>query len=241
MKLLIIRHGDPDYESDSLTDKGFIEANLLADRLLKMDIDAFYCSPYGRAQHTAKPILDLLGEKAITYDWLGEFQGKIIDPDTKIRRSPWDFMPDFWTEQKAFFDKDKWLNHPLIKTGNVRDKYYEICSETDNLLRNHGYVRNGNFYNAVDANRDTVVIFCHFGVGCVMLSHILNISPIQLWHGFMALPSSVTTIVTEEREQGKAYFRCTGFGDISHLYAGDENPSFRGRWCETFSSTEERH
>ena len=32
MKLLIIRHGDPDYETDSLTQQGWREAELLADR-----------------------------------------------------------------------------------------------------------------------------------------------------------------------------------------------------------------
>ena len=74
-----------------------------------------------------------------------------------------------------------------------------------------------------------------------MLSHILNISPVQLWHGFVALTSSVTTLITEEREQGKAYFRCCGFGDISHLYAGDEPPSFQARFCETYSNFDERH
>ena len=53
MKLLIIRHGDPDYEKDSLTKTGWREAELLANRLKTMDIAAFYVSPLGRAQDTA--------------------------------------------------------------------------------------------------------------------------------------------------------------------------------------------
>ena len=32
MRLILIRHGDPDYVRDSLTEKGFREANLLAER-----------------------------------------------------------------------------------------------------------------------------------------------------------------------------------------------------------------
>ena len=35
MKLLIIRHADPDYEIDSLTEAGHREARLLADWFLK--------------------------------------------------------------------------------------------------------------------------------------------------------------------------------------------------------------
>lgn len=33
MKLLFIRHGDPDYEKDSLTEKGWHEAELLGQRM----------------------------------------------------------------------------------------------------------------------------------------------------------------------------------------------------------------
>ena len=53
MKLLIIRHGDPDYVHDSLTEKGEREAALLAERIAPMDIAGYYVSPLGRAQATA--------------------------------------------------------------------------------------------------------------------------------------------------------------------------------------------
>ena len=33
MKLIFIRHGEPDYSIDSLTEKGFREARLLAESL----------------------------------------------------------------------------------------------------------------------------------------------------------------------------------------------------------------
>ena len=35
MKLLIVRHGDPDYAIDSLTEKGWREAKLLSNRLVR--------------------------------------------------------------------------------------------------------------------------------------------------------------------------------------------------------------
>ena len=54
------------------------------------------------------------------------------------------------------------------------------------------------------------------------------------WHNFRALPTSVTRLVTEERKKGKAIFVCTQFGDLSHLYAGDEEPSFQARFCECY-------
>ena len=102
-------------------------------------------------------------------------------------------------------------------------------------------IHDGKIYRVERENSDTVVLFCHFGVECVLLSHILKISPVVLWHNFVALPTSVTTLITEEREQGKAVFRCNAFGDISHLYAGDEPASFQARFCETYSNFDERH
>ena len=53
MKLVIIRHADPDYEKDSLTEKGWREAELLSERISKMEVTDFYVSPYGRAKDTA--------------------------------------------------------------------------------------------------------------------------------------------------------------------------------------------
>lgn len=64
MKLLIIRHADPDYSIDSLTEKGRREAELLADRLCRMEIAAFYVSPLGRAQDTASYTLKRMGKKS---------------------------------------------------------------------------------------------------------------------------------------------------------------------------------
>ena len=53
MKLLLIRHGDPNYDIDSLTEKGWKEAALLAERMAKLKIRTFYVSPLGRAKDTA--------------------------------------------------------------------------------------------------------------------------------------------------------------------------------------------
>ena len=69
MKIIIVRHGDPDYEHDSLTDRGKMEAALVAERIAKLKVDYFYQSPLGRAQATAKYTLDKMGRTATTYDW----------------------------------------------------------------------------------------------------------------------------------------------------------------------------
>ena len=92
-----------------------------------------------------------------------------------------------------------------------------------------------------EANEETIVFFCHFGLECVLISHLLHISPMQLWHGVCAAPSSVTTLVTEERRKGVAQFRMIAFGDTSHLYAEGMEPSFSARFCETYDHHDQRH
>lgn len=128
-----------------------------------------------------------------------------------------------------------------MSEADMKNGVAYVQNGLDALLAKHGYERNGNCYNAVRPNGSTIAIFCHFGVECVMLGHLLGISPMVLWHGFIAAPTSVTTVCTEERREGIAYFRVSAFGDISHLNISGEPPAFAGRFCEMFSNTEQRH
>ncbi len=241
MRLLIVRHGDPDYENDTLTRKGRREADLLRDRLIKQPVTAFYCSPLGRARDTAAPTLKAFGMEATVCEWLREFEGYVRFTPFGEKRIPWDLMPASLAQEPLYFDRKAWLQAPLMQTGDVKEKYAAACAGLDALLARHGYVHEGSFFRAENPNHDTVVLFCHFGIECVLLSHLLNISPVMLWQGFVALTTSVTTLVTEEREEGIASFRCNGFGDLSHLYASDEPPSFAARFCETFADADQRH
>lgn len=235
MKIIFVRHGDPDYVNDYLTEKGFKEAKLLADRLAKLEVRDFYCSPLGRARATAKVTLDRIGREAITYDWLREFPGYIIDEVTNKHRIPWDLMPGDWTKHPMLYDKDEWLYDPIMQTGDVEQVYRNVAFNFDKLLAEYGYVREGNYYRVEKSNSDTIVIFCHLGIQFVILSHLLGISATLLWQGFFVAPTSVTTIVSEERIEGEAYFRCQALGDTSHLYHGDEPISYSGFFNETYN------
>ena len=78
MKILIIRHADPDYENDSITEKGKKEAELLSQRIAPMNISEYYVSPLGRARETAGYTLKKCGKTAVTLDWLHEFDRNLI-------------------------------------------------------------------------------------------------------------------------------------------------------------------
>lgn len=240
MKLLIVRHADPDYDRDSLTETGWIEAELLAKRLEKLDVKAFYVSPLGRAKDTASLTLKAVGREAEECRWLREFAARVKKPYEEKEGIAWDWIPQSWTDDALCYDPDRWMESPLFRGSQVGEEYRWVAQELDRLLASHGYVREGNFYRAVAPHEETIVLFCHFGVESVLLSYLLHVSPMVLWHGFCAAPSSVTTVVTEERREGIASFRVTAFGDTSHLYVAGREPSFAARFCETYTNTTQR-
>lgn len=242
MRILIIRHGDPDYERDTLTEKGHREAALLAAKLGKEKIDHFYSSPLGRAKHTCDYVAKAHGREQdiIIKPWLQEFGCTCRLPSGRQRYIPWDMLPEEWIDNPKMYDKDTWYKQDFFEEGGMEARFRAVTDGLDELLASHGYKRDGDIYRTEKGHTETIALFCHFGLECVLLSHLCGISPMPLWHHFVALPTSVTTLYTEERREGVAVFRCAGFGDTGHLYAGGEEPSFAGRFCEVYDS-EDRH
>ena len=234
MKLIFIRHGDPDYVRDSLTEKGWREAKLLAKRMAKVKMDYVYVSPLGRAQDTCNETLKLTGGSATTLDWLAEFYVPIDDPVTGNKRIPWDFYPGYWTKHPELYDKDNWVDSEIMATGPVKEQYEKVINGMDALLKEHGYEREGNYYKVLKGNEDTLVFYCHLGLEFLILSHLLGLAAPVLWQQFFVAPTSVTIVCTEERVQGEACFRVKQLGDTSHLYIGGEEASNSGFFMETY-------
>ena len=241
MRILIIRHADPDYSIDGLTEVGKIEAECLADMLENEKIDAVYCSTLGRARLTAKPTLKRLGLSAEYCEWLREFSYVSVKvPYLDEPRICWDILPEYINTLPKIYSPAEWMDEPMIRDSDVYENYVHVCKELDTVLAKYGYVREGASYRAVKPNHDTVAFVCHFGLGAVLLAHLMNCSPYSIWQNTVLLPSSVTTFYTEERRDGIASMRACSIGDTSHLYAKGRKPSFSARFCECFTD-DERH
>lgn len=236
MQLIFIRHAEPDYAHNTITEKGWREARLLAPRVKEWRVTAFYCSPLGRAKDTAQPSLDACGREATIFPWLREFSVKAYNVVNRRTETSWDMYPGVWTEQPLLYDKDHWAEAPLFYGTNIRSEYDWVNGSLDGLLASYGYHRHHNYYHVDEtASRDAaLVFFCHLGVTCVMLSHLLGISPTVLQHGLFLPPSSVTILQTEERIRGSAAFRAQSIGDTSHLYVGREPVSVMASFAEPF-------
>ena len=236
MKIVFIRHGDPNYELDALTEKGILEAKALIPRIEKINADYYYVSPLGRARQTAQIAMERIDKEAEVKDWLKEFPA-VVEHICEPNPGPqcWDWMPSDWAKEPSFYDIDHFYDHPVMKKGHVKEIYEDVINHFDALLKKHGYAKNGKTFDVLKANHDTLCFFCHFGIECVLLSYLINVSPMILWHGFVASTSSVTIVNTEERQKGIASFRISHFGDTSHLDASGLEPSFSARFCECYS------
>lgn len=242
MKLIIIRHAEPDYPNNSLTAKGFIEAELLAKRIGSLpNVAGVFTSPIARAVLTAKPCCSRLGIEPEVLPWLQEFRGKILDPETGEERIPWDLKHKHFETHPSLFDEALWVDHPLMTTGSpsVKEVYQETCQGVDDLLARFGVIHKHHGMYACEHNDErTVILFCHMAMGMTIVGHLTKISPFALWHGFCMPPSSVTTLVTEERTKGMVSFRCFQMGDTSHLALGNEPPSRMAMYQEIFTGTD---
>lgn len=240
MKIIFVRHGDPDYSKDCLTELGKFEADRVADRLAKLPIKKIYSSPLGRAYETALTIGKKIGMDVEIKDFLRE------TPCTYLTNSGKKFdlrdrLISDWCDDPSIYGPNSWRDNPDIKDSSFPSWMDEIYKGLDELIASHGYKRNGKAYDVVDPNHDIIVIVAHFGSISDMLSHIMDISPELLWHHFICSPTSVTILTTEERRPGKAIFRCSQYGDVSHLEDADINPNLSGRFCECYTDFDKRH
>ena len=262
MRLIFIRHAEPNYELNTLTEKGFREAGLLAHRTSDWAVTQVYCSPLGRAKDTAAPTLKALEKEAIELEWLREFYDP-IDPALHPFHASiaWDFSPEYLNEHPELFDPIRWKSAEIMQSGRIGERYDEVCRLFDELLASYGYRRNGLRYdsdpthipsdaymrydghtleymkeNRADYTDTTLVFFCHLGIMKVLMSHLINVSPVVLWHGFCTAPASVTILNAEERIPGQAYFRCQVCGDTAHLREAGEPVSFYGAFAAPFQA-----
>ncbi|MCI5830743.1 MAG: histidine phosphatase family protein [Treponema sp.] len=257
MHLIFIRHGDPDYSIDSVTEKGKKELELLADRLAGFKATEFYVSPMGRAQKTAEACLSKINVDLTkppvpvnTLPWLREFSYDCINPKTKMKKIPWDNLPmDYYPEKKYRSYKD-WFKTKLMKSGNIESHFHDVCNGIDEILSSWDYNRVSEelpIYNCfpnltpeeakIDHHLDQfqkdydpkkLVFVCHLGVMFTIISHLTGMSPVQLWQNFFVAPSSITVLGAEERVPGEVVWRIQRMGDVRHLESNGEHASASG-------------
>lgn len=162
MRLLIVRHADPEYANDGLTEEGQRQARALADKFAAVQargaepaITAVYSSPKGRARATAQFTAGALGLPVEIEPWTRELSdwGKV----PRARTAPeapskpgeggtalWDMDGEFVrslaaSSREAITHESQWRVIPGL--APVRAKFDQLVAESDKFLARHGLVR----------------------------------------------------------------------------------------------------
>ena len=238
MRIILIRHAEPDYVLDSLTEKGVREAELLRGRLQGYAFRDCYVSPLGRARETAEIAMMGRNAKIEEMPWLAEFRGRFPDRETGKLRLAWDLPPRVWTAEPMLLDKEKWADAPIFAGGNVREIWDETKAGVDEMMGRYGFVKDGPIWRGEQNTGDTLALFCHFAISMVVTGYLMDLSPMALLQRCFCAPSSVTELVTEERIRGEASFRMTKLGDVSHLESAGEPRSMAGLFPECYTGVD---
>ena len=176
MRLLLVRHGEPDYEKDCLTDLGNKQAEIVAKRLLDEGIEEIYSSPMGRARQTAEPFARLSEIKDVhILDFMREIR---YGREDALYQSgnPWIVSMELMSKGKNLQDPN-WRELPEFVDNTATVDIDNVIRGTDEWLASLGYEREGLYYRCKteDDRKRTFVLFSHGGSSTAFLSRVLNI------------------------------------------------------------------
>ncbi|MBQ9010372.1 MAG: histidine phosphatase family protein [Clostridia bacterium] len=179
MRIILVRHGEPDYEKDCLTDNGRVQAAAVAERLEPEGIEAIYTSPMGRAVETATALAKRIGVTELTrLPWMRELSwgGKDGMP-VYAEGHPWDCANRMIQLGEDVLSPD-WQENPLFRHNRVVEEAARTSAGTDAWMEMLGYVREGAYYRCTrtEEAQHTVALFCHGGSSSAMLARLLNLT-----------------------------------------------------------------
>ena len=220
MLLYIIRHGEPNYATDSLTENGKVQADALAERMSAHGLDEVYSSPMGRAIQTAQPTCSKLKLNYKIEEWMSEDKvwEDLSSVDANGERD-WAFNCQNTKLINTDYSYDDWHTMPLLSSCRSPSGCYQRISRcSDEFLNRLGYKREGKVYKIISPSDKNVAAFCHHGFGTVWLSYLLSIPLHIFWAGFDISHSCVTILELKNNPDGYTSPKCMCLSDVSHLY-----------------------
>lgn len=231
MLLYIIRHGDPDYATDSLTPRGVLQAEAVAKRLAASGIDRVYSSPMGRARQTAEPTCRLLGIDYTVEPWAREIRREQADttfPDG-VKKSV-ALVPNTYFREKGMWDLScsNALQCSVLEGTDLASAAAYVAENGRDFLERLGYREEDGNYRILRPNEEKVALFCHGNFARVWLSDLLKIPVHMMLASFGYNHTGVTVLNFKNNENGITAPRCLCFGDTSHLYAHGPDMNYNG-------------
>lgn len=224
MLLFLLRHAEPIYEPDSITEHGQKQAEALAKRLALYGIDKIYSSSSKRALDTARPTAVATGNTVEVLDWANE---ALLWRDLSVIKEngerEWCFFDksfiEFFQTREIRALGDRWYEHRAFLSSRYKEGILRIDKEADALLLSLGYRhdRERGGYISDGTNRKRVAFFAHQGVGLTFLSSILDI-PYPMMTTHFDISHSGMTVIEFPTEKGFVVPKVLQLSSDSHLY-----------------------
>lgn len=244
MRLLIIRHGDPDYEQDGLTPLGQQQAAALGEKLRQTPIRMVFASPLGRARMTAQYTANNHDLSIQILPWIREMNDICIDAEELLcrpkLRTP-ELAKEEWIKKPAAWNippkclmtvpDDDWTKNEMFLSTKAAERVQEMLEGTCEFLGQFGIqpLSQGGYRIQRSLKKfGDVAVFCHQGAGLAWMAMLLGIPLLTVWRSCYIAPTSVTTLLLEENDQEYATFRMISMGDTSHLYQANVENGFSG-------------
>ena len=225
MLLYYVRHGDPIYNPDSLTEQGHAQAAALSKRLSALGFDKIYASSSNRAKQTAQPTCLALGMEAEVLDWCNEgYAWRDLTVTTENGQKCWAFQNHKVSllfakpEMKAL--GKSWYDHPFFAGTNFKDGFQRIEDETDKFMAALGFFhdRENSCYTVTAPPYKRVALFAHQGFGLAFLSALCDIPYPEFCTRFDIGHTGVTVIRIEGSEGERVMPKILQLSNDSHLY-----------------------
>jgi len=236
MLLFYVRHGDPIYNPNSLTELGKKQAEALVARMKECNPDKIYSSSSNRAIMTAQPTAKALNKEIEILDWCNEdhaWNELAVDDVDGFKK--WCFhnskMINILASNEVRKLDKNWYEHPAFKEYSFEAGHKRILAETEKFISTLGYQHDDehNGYIPVRPNSDRIALFAHQGFGLSFLSCLLDIPYPQMSLNFDMSHSNITTIYFDE----KADFvkpRILQLSNDSHLFAAGISTDYQNVW-----------
>lgn len=176
MKIILVRHGHPDYERDCLTELGHAQAEHAAIRLKDEGIEHIFSSPFGRARETAQHLADKISQDVDIVEFMHEIKWGSSDGKEIYRDGhPWDTSLYAVSQGYSLMD-ESWTKKEPFCNNVVFSELERVAEQSDIWFESLGYRREGDNYRVIGDNTDRIVaLFSHGGSSSALLSRMLNL------------------------------------------------------------------
>ena len=183
MLLFYLRHGEPIYNPDSLTELGHKQAIALAERLSCFGLDRVFSSTSNRALQTAFPTAEKLGLSIEKLPWCHEgLVAREFNPYKEGEGWTWCFSHA--PTVKLFRSEEvrklgyKWYDHPDFKDLLYKEGVLRVNRETDLFLESLGFSHdreNRVYRKNGKRSPERIALFAHQGFSMAFLSGLMDI------------------------------------------------------------------